>query len=50
MIEIDSDSLPLLVRYKKKGGQYADYILKITRNGVQLIKPDKLMLQLLAQN
>ncbi|SKA13271.1 hypothetical protein SAMN02745119_02778 [Trichlorobacter thiogenes] len=50
MIEIDSNKLPILVKAKGKGGQYVDYILKATRNGIQLIKPDKLMLQLLEQN
>jgi hypothetical protein len=49
-LELDLSILPLFYKLKGVNGKYELYILKAVGRGVQLIKPDRIMLQLLEQN
>ena len=48
--ELSNSLLPMLIKWKGENGINGMYILKATRRGLQLIKADPIMLQLLAQN
>lgn len=52
LLEVDCSKLPLVVKLKGEHGNYVLFILKAAgrKLGVQLIKFDRTMLQLLEQN
>lgn len=49
-IDIDRSKLPMFYKLKGENGKYELFILKAVGRGMQLIKPDHIMLQLLEQN
>ena len=48
--ELNRSILPLYYKLKGENGKYELYILKAVGRGIQLIKADPFMLQLLEQN
>lgn len=48
--EVRKSFFPRFYKLKGENGKYERFILKATRRGLQLIKADPAMLQLLGQN